>query len=169
VKHLALAAMLVVACGRERDPAPQTITYTVGVDTAQATTAAAKAACPATGLWSECAVFERLDRAGLVPRRDSTAAAVTEEPLGARGVLLRVGTAELELYFYSDAAARASDEAKLDRTKYVEYAAPLSISSQATLIHTANLLAVLHSRNDHLRERVGDALTAGPPQPQTSR
>jgi hypothetical protein len=32
------------------------------------------------------------------------------------------------------------------------------------LIRNANLLAILHSRNDHQRERVSDALTAGPPQ-----
>jgi hypothetical protein len=30
-----------------------------------------------------------------------------------------------------------------------------------------NLLAVLRSRNDHQRERVSDALSAGPPQPGT--
>jgi 3-methyladenine DNA glycosylase Mpg len=35
---------------------------------------------------------------------------------------------------------------------------------EATLIRSANLLAILRSLNDRQRERVADALTAGPPQ-----
>ena len=60
---------------------------------------------------------------------------------------------------------RDEEEALLDRTKYVAYDAPLSIKPQPTLIHSVNAIAILHSRNDHQRERVSDAITAGPPQP----
>jgi hypothetical protein len=91
--------------------------------------------------------------------------ATTEPPLGGPGVLLRVGASELEIYIYPDAKSREREEAKLDRTKYVDYSAPLSMRPQPTLIHSANLIAILHSRNDHQRERVADAITAGPPQP----
>jgi hypothetical protein len=129
----------------------------------RAAAAASPAACPATGLWSDCAVFQRLDRAGLAPRRDS--ASVTEGPLSARGVLLRVGASELEIYIYPDAKSREREEALLDRAKYIDYAAPVSMQAQPTLIQSVNLIAILRSRNDHLRERVSDALTAGPPQP----
>jgi hypothetical protein len=161
--RLALLAMLLVACerGRERPAAMETVNITPLLDSGQPV--AKGSSCLATGLWSECAVFERLDRAGLAPRRDS--AVVSEPPLTARGVLLRVGASELELYFYPDAKSREAEEAKLDRTKYVDYAAPLTIRHEPTLIHSANLIAILHSPNDHQRERVADAITAGPPQP----
>jgi hypothetical protein len=162
--RLALLAMLLVACERGRPRGTGTAeANTTRADTSLQATARPRVACPATGNWSECAVFERLDRAGLAPRRDS--AAVTEPPLTARGVLLRVGASRLELFFYPDAKTRAADEAKLDRAKYVDYAAPLTIRQEPTLIHSANLIAILLSPNDHLRERVADAITAGPPQP----
>lgn len=107
--------------------------------------------------------MDRLDRAGLAPRADS--ARVNEPPLTARGALIHVGTSELEIYIYPDAKSREREEATLDRAKYVDYAAPLSMQAQPTLIHSANLIAILHSKNDHQRERVADALTAGPPLP----
>lgn len=78
---------------------------------------------------------------------------------------LHLGNSELELFIYRDVAARERDERRLDRTKFVEFDAPLGMQPLPTLIRNANLLAVLHSRNDHQRERVADALTAGPPQP----
>ena len=81
------------------------------------------------------------------------------------GLLFRVGNSELELYIYPDAKSREREEASLDRSKYVDYAAPLTMHPLPTLIHSVNLIAILHSRNDHQRERVADALTAGPPQP----
>lgn len=122
-----------------------------------------KPECPATGQWAECSVFERLDRSGLAPRRDSSGA--TEPPLTPKGLLFKVGTSDLELYLYGSAAEREQAEAALDRTKYVEYPAPLTAKREPTLIRSANLIAILRSRNDHQRERVSDAITAGPPQP----
>lgn len=156
--------MLLVACERgampEKSESTAATTESAAVSTAIPDT---KAACPATGNWAECSVFERLDRAGLAPRRDSAGA--TEPPLSLKGFLIRIGNSELELYVYSDAGAREREEAKLDRTKYLEYPAPLTMRTQPTLIRSANLIAVLHSRNEHQRERVTDAITAGPPQP----
>jgi hypothetical protein len=160
--RLALIATLLVACGREATP-KETIAGTARSGRTTAAAPAAKGVCPATGNWSECSVFERLDRAGLAPRLDSSV--VSEAPLNARGVLLHLGAAELELYFYPDSKTRQQEESRLDRTKYVDYASPLSMRQEPTLIHSVNLIAILHSRNDHQRERVADAITAGPPQP----
>jgi len=163
VVRLALLAMLLVACERGRKMSDTTTA--VNAARAESTSGApqAKTGCPATGNWSECAIFERLDRAGLAPRRDSSA--VDEPPLTVRGALLRLGASDLELYLYRDAKTRERDEARLDRTKYVDYETPLTIRQEPTLIRSANLIAILHSRNDHQRERVSDAITAGPPQP----
>jgi hypothetical protein len=90
----------------------------------------------------------------------------SEPPLTPRGTLLRVGRAELELYFYPDDAAREREQETLDREKYVNYGGSQTFRAEPTLIGNANLIAVLHSNNSKQRERVGDALTAGPPQPQ---
>ena len=157
---MVLAATLALSCDRPADQAAATgATTTASV--APVDSGAAKPACPATGLWSRCALVERLERSGLVPIVDSTP--VTEPPLAAEGILVRVGRGELEVYLYPDASARERDAAKLDRTRYVEYNAPVTMEQQATLIMAGNAIAVLHSRNDQLRERVGDAITAGAP------
>jgi len=110
-------------------------------------------------------VFDRLDRAGLAPRRDTVV--VTEAPLTLTGPQMLVGNGQLELYFYPDSRSREKEQRLLDKAKYVSFDAPLTMVSQPTLIYSANLIAILHSRNDHLRERVADAITAGPPQPPT--
>ena len=160
--HPLLMAALVFGCGRAEPAADTTASSPTPVATATTAAAPAGERCPATGLWSQCAIVERLERSGLAPRVDSTATP-TEPPLTAKGFLVRVGRADLEVYLYPDAASRERDQARLDRAKYVEYAAPVAMENQATLIASGNALAVLHSRNDHQRERVGDAITAGAP------
>ena len=180
MQRLALAAMCLVACGREASKESQgapaagapsvSVAQLSPLDSQRRLSAVGSRvsadACPATGLWAVCSVIGRLDRAGLVPRRDSTAT-TTEPPLTATGALVRVGNAELQLYVYPDAAAREREQRLLDPSKYLKFDAPQTLKPLPTLISNANLLAVLHSRNDHLRERVSDAITAGPPQPPT--
>jgi len=122
----------------------------------------AKPICPATGTWQMCSVIERLERAGLAPRREEDL--VREPPLSAPGVAIMLGRSELRVFLYADRAARERDQARLDRKKYVSAADPLSMEAEPTLIGSENLLAILRSRSDHQRERVSDALTAGPPQ-----
>lgn len=174
--------MLIVACGRRTDTESDTTTD-VKADMAADTTAvmsvpvstgvsgsvsAAQPICPNTGLWMPCSVVYRLERAGLAPVRDSNPA--TEPPLGNPGVMLKLGArGDLELYIYESASARERDQARLDPSKYVVYPAPVPMRPVPTLITSANLIAILHSRNDHLRERVSDAITAGPPQPSPIR
>lgn len=169
--RFAVALIAVVACSGRGDqrrvaadsllPAPP-VAQSVATPTAGASTV--KGSCPANGQWSECAVFDRLDHAGLAPRRDSSAGAVELAPLTQRGTRLIVGNAELDVFIYPDTTRRAQDEARLDRSKYIEASAEPTLRGEATLIRNVNLLAVLRSRNDHQRERVSDALSAGPPQ-----
>lgn len=174
--------MLLVACGRKTDTGSDTTTDTtadMAADTTAVMSAPASAGvsgsvsgvqpiCPNSGLWQPCSVIYRLERAGLAPVRDS--AAVTEEPLQSRGLMLKLGArGDLELYIYESASARERDQSRLDPSKYVVYPAPMPMRPVPTLITSANLIAILHSRNDHLRERVSDAITAGPPQPSPIR
>lgn len=164
MQRLALVAMWLVACGREAEQQPAAVDSAPAVaPPAEFRPQAPRAMCPATGSWSPCAVLERLDRAGLAPRADSMA--VTEPPLTRRGILVRIANSELELYLYPDVASRERELRLLDRARYVAFDAPVTMQSQPTLIYSANLIVILHSRNDHQRERVADAITAGPPQP----
>lgn len=156
--HLCWLLAAALGCGGET-PVPGRAQTAIAVAEASGTT---PAACPATGQWERCSLLERLDRSGLAPVVDSTATA-TEPPMTHTGFVVRVGRGELEVYLYPDAAAAQRDLARLDRSKYVEYAAPLTMENQPTLIVSANAVVVLHSRNDHQRERVGDAITAGAP------
>ncbi len=120
--------------------------------------------CPATGLWAQCSLVDRIERSGLVPRVDSSSQP-DEPPVSVRGFLMRIGSSELEVYLYPSTVAREADAAKLDTARYLAYDAPVPMQPRPTLLQSANLLAIFHSRNDHQRERVGDAITAGPPQP----
>ena len=121
--------------------------------------------CPATGLWAECSVLYRLERSGLAPHIDSSATA-SEKALTGRTLFIKFGTtSHLEVFLYSDSAARIADVRKLDRTAFVGATGQQTLRRERTLIENGNLIGLLSSINDRLRERVSDALTAGAPQP----
>ncbi len=75
--------------------------------------------------------------------------------------------ARLEVFLYPDSAARIADESHLDRQQFVGATQEQTIKRERTLIENGNLVGLLTSLNSHQRERVSDALTAGPPQPAT--
>lgn len=152
---------LPLACGKSSAP--------VRTDSAAATqaapTSATNSTCPPNGLWAECSALYRLERAGLAPRVDSTATPA-EKSLSGRTLVVKIGlTSSLELHIYPDSMARVADAKKLDRTRLVLPGAGQTINRERTLIENANLIGLLTSLNEHQRERVSDALLAGPPQP----
>ena len=159
--RLVILLTIVGACGRGDQKPKDSEVATAPVGSAQPT---AKPACPANGQWSECAVFDRLDHAGLAPRRDSSGGPVTLTPLTQQGRKYLLGSAELDVFVYPDPQSRERDESRLDRSKFIEAADEPTLRGEPTIIRNVNLLAILHSRNDHQRERVSDALSAGPPQ-----
>jgi hypothetical protein len=165
-QRAAVAALLAAAaCGGASDERalPSASTKGVGaIGTTAPRSATTKSPCPPTGAWQLCTVVERLERAGLAPRQQR--GSVRETPLSSTGVAILLGKSELRVFLYADHAARERDQANLDRAKYVEASVPLSMQVEPTLIVSENLLAILRSRSDHQRERVSDALTAGPPQ-----
>jgi hypothetical protein len=160
--HAILAAVLVAACDKSSAPPPSN---TSAAAAATATAASTDSGCPATGLWAECSLLYRLDRAGLAPHIDSGATPNEKELTGKR-IMLKIGlSAELELYLYPDSSARITDALRLDRSRFVNATATQTIARERTLMESVNLLGLLTSLNSHQRERVSDALTAGPPQP----
>src|SRR5690349_18777863 len=95
--HYALVCAVGVACrdaGSKRpasDTGAQVAAAAPSPQIAATGSTSGKPVCPATGVWSECGVFERLDHAGLAPRRDSAAGTVALPPLTARGTRLLLG------------------------------------------------------------------------------
>jgi len=158
---LALVAVVsALACGKSNAPPP---TNAAAASPAQPV-AQSTAACPANGAWAECSVMYRLERAGLAPKIDSGAKA-EDATLGGQPLVIKIGmNAVLEVHLYPDSAARVAATASLDRTQFVNGSQPQTIKRERTLIESANLVGFLTSINSHQRERVSDALTAGPPQ-----
>lgn len=166
-----------LGCGRSRDGEPDSVRpFPVrgavgggakGSETAGRRAPGAPAAaapdCLATGHWSLCQVQHRLEMAGMVPQPE--AARQGPDALGTPAAFFRLGSAELAIHLFPDSAARRRATARLDSTRFIPQARPLSMRSETTLIESDNLAALLSSRNEHQRERVSDALTAGPPQP----
>ena len=82
--------------------------------------------------------------------------------------MIKIGlSSRLELYLYPDSMARIADAKKLDRTQVIAPGATQTINRERMLIENANLIGLLTSLNEHQRERVADALLAGPPQAST--
>jgi hypothetical protein len=165
------AAVVVAACSGSENARSEAAAGPRRDSTAPKAVAASPSdsACPATGLWAQCAVLYRLERAGLAPHLDSTGK-VEEKSIGgaATSFVVKIGTlARLEVFLYPDSAARIADESHLDRKQLVGATQEQTIKRERTLIENANLVGLLTSINSHQRERVSDALTAGPPQPAT--
>lgn len=121
--------------------------------------------CPATGLWSECTLVERLEQAGLVLTPDQKPA--TEEPLQRQGLGFAARNATMEAYFYPSQTDRERDQRRLSPGDYLrEDQAPGPVH-KPTIVVSNNLLVILDTQRERQRERITLAITAGPPQPPT--
>ena len=164
VRAASLAALVVLsgAC-RERAPRADSVVAAQATSaTSSAMPSASRPACERTGHWIPCQVRQRLERSGLAPR-DSSSSDLPS--LGPAPTLFRVGRGSLAVYLFADSTSRAHAATRLDTVTFVAAERPLTMLSRATVIQNDNLLALLYSKNDQQRERVSDALMAGPPQP----
>ena len=153
------------ACGRDR---AQSLSDSAASEIRVAPATAGggtKSACQPTGHWTACQVRKRLTQAGVAPR-DTDATALGDLPgLGSIPMVYEVGTAGLAVYLFPDSVARRRAARSLDSTKFVAPDREITIRGEGTAIESDNLLALLFTRREQQRERVSDALTAGPPQP----
>ena len=118
-------------------------------------------ACPGTGHWEPCTVFDRLERAGLAPQRGDS---LRLPFLTVDGQTWRLGAATIHVFRYRDSLARHRDVAPLDSLHARPTGDTLtSWPGTPTLLVNDNLLAILLSENEEQVERVTLALTAGPP------
>lgn len=127
---------------------------------------AAIRACPRDGLWHECSLQQRLERSGLRVETVDTATTIPGLPQPAH--TWQVGRQLLRLVLFPSAAEAALAMERMD----VRRAAPkddpsVSWPDRATMLHNANLIAVLLGGSDRQVERVSNALLAGAPQPET--
>jgi hypothetical protein len=109
-------------------------------------------------------VLKRLESAGVAPQKASELPDLPD--LGARPTLFKVGRSGLAVYLFADSTARGRAARTLDTLHYVSAAKELTMRGETTAIQNDNLLALLYSRSEQQRERVSDALMAGPPQPE---
>lgn len=147
------------------DGAPEQVVMGTAEGTGPGTGASAvKPKCAHTGKWDPCTVAERLEQSGLAPR--SLATPQPDGGLGAPAVAYTLGRAELRIWLFPDRQAQERAAKTLPPGRYLAPGEEVGMEPLPTLIANENLLALLTSRNEHQRERVGDALTAGPPQPR---
>jgi hypothetical protein len=158
---VALVATMVTACSRERPALADTSQPAAMEGTAQGGPPG-KPACPGTGHWTTCAVLGRLEAAGVAPQRTESLDDLPE--VGPAPMQFTVGRSGLAVYLFADSAARAAAVRRLDTLRYIAASKELTMRGEATAIQNDNLLALLYSRSEQQRERVSDALTAGPPQ-----
>lgn len=163
IRRIAIAGVSVAslaACERAKTPAPDSST----APNAATASAGGGGTCPRTGHWGDCQLRARLAQSGLAPR--TTSEKVGDLPvLSVQPVSLMIGNAGLAFYLFPDTVARHRAAATLDTAKYISQTRPISMKAETTLIQNDNVLILLFSKNEHQRERVADAVTAGPPQP----
>jgi hypothetical protein len=162
---VALLCVVLAGCARDRTAATDTTHVAMSNTAATAGVAEGKPACPNTGHWTACGVLKRLESAGVAPQ---IAESLPDLPdVGAAPMRFKVGRAGLAVYLFADSTTRATAARRLDTLHFVSAAKELTMRGETTAIQNDNLLALLFSRSEQQRERVSDALTAGPPQPAT--
>ena len=122
--------------------------------------------CHKEGLWTSCAVEDRLVRAGLVVKTKDEPArypffAVTGTTYG-----VGAGEDEVRVFLYSSEVARRADSDKLDSAAVSPKGERLGYKVPPLLVTSNNLTAVVFTLNERARERIALALSAGLSQPR---
>lgn len=160
---VALAAL--VACGSPEERAARERDAARGAMAAAESTGRQAAVLPATGLWSDAHVMDRLVRAGVAPRAHD--GSIPEAPwMGRAPLALRAGGGEVFVWIFADSSARRAVTAALDpetgapRGTVTPFAPPLVFVTQN------NLAAVITGGTEQNIERIMLAFQAGLPAPQ---
>ena len=93
--------------------------------------------------------------AGFQPERGE---AVHQSFLAVEGIVVRVPGAELQVYLYDDAAARARDTSRLDRARVAPPDMMISWIMPPSLVETDNAAIIILTEDEALRSRITDAL-----------
>jgi hypothetical protein len=164
--RLLVLALLLSACADKSSTPPATPASEAAA--APRRPAPGDPSCPRDGRWKPCALLDRVTHAGLVVKELGDTMKVPY--LAVPGVRYRVGRATvLVAFFYSDSAAAARDLAKLDTARLTPPGDTLGAwPTVPVVIRSANLVAALLDASVTRAERLGLAITAGPPQPSST-
>jgi hypothetical protein len=149
---LALATVVVLACGEERSADSAAQTSTVPGDTAKARTPATRRE-EEPAQWTLREVARRLTDGGLVVT-DSGRASVRHSFLAVAGHHVKVSGSDLHVFIYSDPHARKTDSDRIDPERVAPADMIIDWVAPPHLIASGNLLAIHFTTNDRLAERV---------------
>ena len=166
--RLTLLLGTVLGCDRSAGTGTDSTRAAITADAAPVSETSTKQAgstspCPRTGRWAICTVEKRLEQSGFVPRKLED-----ENPrrlgFSVAPVVYSLGRARLEIFLYADEAALTRDLARLDTIIVAPRGSENDWEIPPRFMRSANLAAVFLTRNEQQAERLGLALTAGPPQ-----
>jgi hypothetical protein len=155
------ALVLLASCGNEESRHDRTPDASLPIVAASDT--GSKDNCPVTGLWTQCILFKRIERMGLTFHAESLTAA-REPRLAIAGRRLPIAHGDIMFFIYADTGSRSRDEASLDTTAFIPPSRETGVRDR-TLIGNQNLLVIMKVFNGTNRERLANAIMAGPPQP----
>ncbi len=120
------------------------------------------ASAPATGLWTEEHLLDRLVRAGVAPRRqpESPAGAAW---MGRAPILILAGGGEVRAWIYADSTARKAATDALDPATGTPAGQTVPYPSPMRFVVQNNLAAVVYGGTVTNQERISLALEAGLP------
>lgn len=162
LKLTVLSTLVLGACG---DPAAreeaERAAERSGMEAAAAT-ATQVAALPATGLWSEAHLMDRLVRAGVAPRaRDG---AVPETPwMPVPAVALLAGGGEVFVWIFADSTARRAATETIDPMSGAPRGTVSPFPPPVLFVTQNNLAAAIVGGRESNQERIALALQAGLP------
>jgi hypothetical protein len=169
---------LILACGRSTKPSPSNdsaalVAAAVTGDSAppasgDSAPAVKPPTCPRTGKWALCSVEKRLEQSGFVLRK-APLSGPKMAGFSVTPTTYLLGSAKLEVFVYPDESSLARDWAGLDTLRASPRGTTATWEAPPTLIRSANLAALFLSDNPAKSERLALALTAGAPQPGTTR
>ncbi len=125
-------------------------------------TASQAAALPATGLWSEAHLMDRLSRTGVLPRaREGTPPATPW--MNRAPIALAAGGGEVYVWIYADSTARRAVTDRLDPETGVPPGTTSPFAPPMVFVTNNNLAAIITGGTDSNIERIMLALQAGLP------
>jgi hypothetical protein len=156
----ALLALGLSACGGES--AEEKVEAERSAIAAGQATAAQAAALPATGLWSEAHLMDRLSRAGVLPRaREGSPPPAPWMNLAP--IALTAGGGEVYVWIYADSTARRAVTDRLDPETGVPPGTTSPFAPPMMFVTNNNLAAIISGGTEQNIERIMLALQAGLP------
>ena len=168
-RYLSALAVALFACGKP-EPAADTgpVTVTSSPIPSSAPKGPYKPPCEHNGLWSKCSLERRLKQSGFVVK-PAEGKPAKRAGFGIEPVVYSLGSSRLEAFFYTDEKSANRDISAIDSATASPPGGVSQWESAPMLIRSVNLAAVLISGNPRQAERAMLAITAGPPQPGSSR